>query len=91
MVGPNEEIIIVNFEEPTLTNKKPRLTYTLAERISNQVFKLSFDNGNNKFLILSAQIQISPLSSPVTENVILDMASVVRTIGYSILFLVSFL
>lgn len=38
MIGPNAEIIIVNFEEPTLIDEKPRLTYTLAERISKQVF-----------------------------------------------------
>jgi hypothetical protein len=38
MVGSKDEIVIVNFDETTLSDNKPCLTYTLAEKVSRQVF-----------------------------------------------------
>lgn len=37
MVGENEEIVIVNCDETTLSEDKPRLTFVLAEKVSRQV------------------------------------------------------
>lgn len=37
MVGENEEIVIVNCDETTLSEDKPRLTFALAEKVSRQL------------------------------------------------------
>ena len=42
MVGSKDEIVIVNFDETTLSDNKPCLTYTLAEKVSRQVFEIFY-------------------------------------------------
>lgn len=78
MVGSNDEIVIVNFDETTLP---PRLTYRMAEKVARQVSN-NVKRGKLRHTILRCIKQIddqvaSPPSSVTTvDEVILNVDTV---------------
>ena len=77
MIGASDQVIMVNCEETGSSfrteDEKPRLSYTLAERTSLQVFKdeLLLDNSD----ILSKMIEYRPLGMEVILPHLLPMMS----------------
>ncbi len=91
MVGSNDEIAIVNFDETTLPDNKPRLTYRLAEKVARQVSN-NVKRGKLRHTILmciqQTDDQLAPPPSSVTtvDEVILNVDSVRKIIYIYIFF-----
>ena len=80
MVSTNDEIVIVNFDETTPPDNKPRLTYRLAEKVVRQVC-INAKKGLLRYSILMCIKQIGdpvvpPLNATTVDEVILNVDTV---------------